>query len=69
MYEVCGSTVESEQLLVNIDSKANRIIVKRVHLFDQLDWMKKSALRTAFVQASVQVEGIGDIRKKKSATT
>ena len=52
-YEVCGSTVEEEQLLVNIDSGANRIIIKWVHLFNQLDRMRKSALRTANRHASL----------------
>ena len=34
--EGCGSTVEAEQLLTNIDFGANRIIINRVHLFDEL---------------------------------
>ena len=38
IYEMCGSTVEGKQLLSNIDSGANRIIIQRVHLFDQLNW-------------------------------
>ena len=47
VYEVCGSTVEGKQLQVNIDSGANRIIIRRVHLLDQLDQMREIALRTA----------------------
>ena len=56
MYEVCGSTVEGKQLLVNIDSGINRIIIKRVYMFDQLDRMRKSTLKTTKGQASLQVE-------------
>ena len=64
MFEAMyGSTVEEEELFVNIDSGANRIIIKRIYLFDQLDRMRKSALRTANGQASLQVEGIGMIDK------
>ena len=61
--EVCGSTVEEEQLLVNIDSGVNRIIILKIHQFDQLNRLRKSALRTASGQASLQLEGIGEIRK------
>ena len=57
---MCGSTVEGEQLLVDIDSVANRIIVKRIHLFNQLDRGRKS---TANGKASLQVEGIGEVGK------
>ena len=63
VYEVCGSTVEGEQLLVDIDSGANQIIIQRVHLFEQLDRGRKSALRTANGQASLQVEGVGEVGK------
>ena len=45
--EVSGSTVEKEQRPVNIDSVANRIIIKRIRLLDQLNRLRKSALRTA----------------------
>ena len=53
--------VEEEQLFVNIDSWANCIIVKRVHLFDKLNRFRKSALRTVNGQVSLQIEGIGEI--------
>ena len=61
--EMSGSTVEEEERLVNIDSGAHRIIIKRVYLFDQLDWMRKSALRTVNGLASLQVKRIGMIGK------
>ena len=61
--EVCKSTFEEEQLLVNIDSGANRIIIKTIHLFDQLNRLRKSTLRTASGQPLLQAKGIGEIRK------
>ena len=60
---VRGSIVKEEQLLVNINSGTNRIIIKRVYFFNQLNCIWTSALRTANGQAALQVEIFGEIGK------
>ena len=63
--EVCGSTVEEEQHLVNIVSVANHII-KRVHQLDKLNRLRNSSLRTTNGQASLQVKRIGEIEVRNN---
>ena len=58
----CGSIVEEKQLQVNIDSGSNCIIIKRVYFFNQLNCLW-TTLRTANGQATLQVEGFGEIWK------
>ena len=67
VYEIASNAMEEEVLLMNVDSGANRVIIKKKHLFDKLDCSMKNHLRTADSKHTLRVEGVGEIGRLKDA--
>ena len=67
VYAIASNAMEEEELLMNVDSRANQVIIKKKNLFDKLDYSMKNRLRTADSKHLRRVEGVGEIGRLKDA--